>query len=100
MKRSYPNRNVVSVSLPHDLYEYLEMIVKEKPFASKSEFFRHLLSLYRQKKLRGQLDTSRKERAEEARLSIRRRFNDIKLLSELIAGTIEYDESSDLEEDP
>lgn len=79
---------VVSISLPKYLNEYVEQVVNEKKFASKSEFFRYLLHLYREKVLRRQRDMSAQDKAEINQYKLKKHFEDVTLLSQLIANSI------------
>lgn len=54
-------RNVVNISLPYTLTAEVETAVEQGRFASKSEFFRHLLRLWLENRLVSDLEKSRKE---------------------------------------
>lgn len=54
-------RNIINISLPQNLTRQVEVAVKEKDFASKSEFFRYLLREWMSGKLAQDLKTGRKE---------------------------------------
>ena len=54
-------RNVINISLPIPLTAVVEKEVKRGSYASKSEFFRHLLRLWMEGKLAYDLDQSRNE---------------------------------------
>ena len=56
-------RQVINISLPKDLAVAAEKIAKEEKFATKSEFFRHLLRLKLEGKHTKELAESRKELA-------------------------------------
>lgn len=51
-------RNIVTISLPEPLAAEVEKEVRTGGFASKSEFFRHIL---RERKLAKELEADRKE---------------------------------------
>jgi len=54
-------RNIVNISLPRTLNKVVEKEVKEGGYASKSEFFRYLLRLWKEKELAHELNEDRKE---------------------------------------
>lgn len=54
-------RQIVNISLPKELYTEVEKAVRTEKFASKSEFFRHLLRLWREDQLYRNVQKSRKE---------------------------------------
>ncbi len=54
-------RNVINISLPLPLSLIVDKEVKKGNYASKSEFFRHLLRFWMEGKLAYDLDQSRKE---------------------------------------
>ena len=54
-------RNVINISLPPTLTSVVERAVKEKHYASKSEFFRHLLREWLAGRLARDFETGRKE---------------------------------------
>jgi len=54
-------RNIVNISLPRTLNKMVEEEVKKGEYASKSEFFRHLLRLWKEKELARELNNDRKE---------------------------------------
>lgn len=54
-------REVLNISLPRALYESVEKEVEKGNFASKSEFFRHLLRLWQEEKLVKDVSKSRSE---------------------------------------
>lgn len=54
-------RSIVNISLPASLNKAVDREVKEYHFASKSEFFRHLLREWMAGRLAGDLEKSRAE---------------------------------------
>ena len=54
-------RNVVNISLPVALSFEVEEAVNQGRFASKSEFFRHLLRLWLEGKLQSELEKSHRD---------------------------------------
>lgn len=54
-------RNVVNISLPENTVKLIDKEVKNGGFATKSEFFRHLLRLWNTQKLAEELKKNRKE---------------------------------------
>ncbi len=52
-------RNVINISLPRDMVRTVEREVKGGGFASKSEFFRHLLRLWNTRELAAELHERR-----------------------------------------
>lgn len=54
-------RKVINISLPLELSKVVEKTVKTGQYATKSEFFRHLLRMWAEGKLLKDLDESRKE---------------------------------------
>lgn len=54
-------RNVINISLPENSVKFVESEVKKGGFATKSEFFRHLLRVWNTYKLARELEESRKE---------------------------------------
>ncbi len=54
-------RNIINISLPSSMVETVEKSIKEKHFATKSEFFRMLIRLWLEGKLAEDLGESRKE---------------------------------------
>ncbi len=54
-------RNIINISLPASMTKSVEKEVREGGFATKSEFFRHLLRVWNTYKLAGELEESRKE---------------------------------------
>ena len=54
-------RNIVNISLPRTLNKMVEEEVKRGEYASKSEFFRYLLRLWKEKELARELNGDRKE---------------------------------------
>jgi len=54
-------RSVVNISLPKNMLKEVEKEVKEGNYASKSEFFRHIVRWWNTNKLAKELKQSRKE---------------------------------------
>lgn len=54
-------RTVINISLPHQLTSIVEDEIAKGKYASKSEFFRHLLRLWHEGNLMKDLEKSRKE---------------------------------------
>ena len=54
-------RKGITISLPKEMAEEVEETVKEEKFASKSEFFRHLLREREKQKAIKEVKESRKE---------------------------------------
>jgi len=54
-------RNIISISLPLPLTNVVDKEVKRGNYASKSEFFRHLLRQWMEERISRELDQSRKE---------------------------------------
>jgi len=54
-------RNIVNISLPYQLSSIVDKEVAKGKYASKSEFFRHLLRLWAQGDLAKELEESREE---------------------------------------
>jgi len=54
-------RTVINISLPHQLTSIVENEVAKGKYASKSEFFRHLLRLWHEGNLAKELEKSRQE---------------------------------------
>lgn len=54
-------RSVINISLPNQLEEFVNIAVKKGNYASKSEFFRHLLRDHVENNLKKELEESRKE---------------------------------------
>lgn len=54
-------RKVINISLPIELGRMVEKTVKTGQYATKSEFFRHLLRMWAEGRLLKELDESRKE---------------------------------------
>ncbi len=52
-------RNIVNISLPAELSKEVEKMVKRGDFATKSEFFRHLLRLWKEEQALKELNESR-----------------------------------------
>ncbi len=54
-------RAVVNISLPMPMVRVVEQTVKDRSYASKSEFFRMLLRLWMEGQLKEELEESRAE---------------------------------------
>jgi Arc/MetJ-type ribon-helix-helix transcriptional regulator len=54
-------RNIINISLPNTLTKVVEKEVKVGGYASKSEFFRYLLRLWKEKELARELNEDRKD---------------------------------------
>ena len=54
-------RSVINISLPSSLEAIVSQVVDTGKYASKSEFFRHLLRKYIESDLAKELEKSRKE---------------------------------------
>ncbi len=54
-------RNIVNISLPKELNKEVERAVKSGRYASKSEFFRDLIRLWKEEQLLWELRKSQKE---------------------------------------
>ncbi|MGE3279086.1 MAG: ribbon-helix-helix domain-containing protein [Candidatus Altimarinota bacterium] len=54
-------RNVLNISVPESMAKEIRKIVKKQGFASTSEFFRHLMRLWKTKQLSDELIQDRKE---------------------------------------
>jgi Arc/MetJ-type ribon-helix-helix transcriptional regulator len=54
-------RNIINISLPSNLTRVVEKEVNEGGYASKSEFFRFLIRLWKEKELAHELNDSRQE---------------------------------------
>ncbi len=54
-------RAIVNISLPMTMVKIVETAVKERSYASKSEFFRMLLRLWMEGQLKEELEESRSE---------------------------------------
>lgn len=54
-------RNIINISLPVSMAREVKKEVREGDFASVSEFFRHLLRLWKNEKLLHELRESKKE---------------------------------------
>ena len=54
-------RKVINISLPQTLSKTVEEAVKSGQYATKSEFFRHLLRIWIEGRLLKELNESRKE---------------------------------------
>ncbi len=56
-------RNIINISLPAEMTMVVEKEIKRHSFASKSEFFRHLLREYLKRQAVDDVNVSRKEYA-------------------------------------
>ena len=54
-------RNIINISLPDTMVEIVKKEVRQGGFASKSEFFRHLIRLWNTHKLAQELKSDREE---------------------------------------
>ncbi|MES2059916.1 MAG: ribbon-helix-helix domain-containing protein [Patescibacteria group bacterium] len=54
-------RNIINISLPSNMRREVETAVKDGDYASKSEFFRDLLRMWRHRELIGDLEASERE---------------------------------------
>jgi putative addiction module CopG family antidote len=54
-------RNIVNISLPEELNREVEKAVKKGHYASKSEFFRNLIRLWKEEQLLQELRESQRE---------------------------------------
>lgn len=54
-------RNIINISLPKELNKEVEKAVKSGHYASKSEFFRDIIRLWREQKLLDEIIESEKE---------------------------------------
>jgi Arc/MetJ-type ribon-helix-helix transcriptional regulator len=54
-------RSIINISLPEELNLMVEKTIETGKFATKSEFFRHLLRLWMEGTFVDELDKSRKE---------------------------------------
>lgn len=54
-------RNIINISLPRDMVSTVEREVQTGGFASKSEFFRHLLRLWNTRELSAELHERRRD---------------------------------------
>ena len=54
-------RTIINISMPPELVRDMNMEVKKGKFASKSEFFRHLLRMWNTHKLSEELKKEQKE---------------------------------------
>lgn len=70
-------RNIVNISLPAELNHEVEKAVKTGRFASKSEFFRHLLRLWQEEQLLKQIEENRRE-MREGKAKILRSLKDLR----------------------
>jgi len=54
-------RNIINISLPEELNKEVDKAVKTGHFATKSEFFRHLLRLWKEEQVLQELRISQRE---------------------------------------
>ena len=54
-------RDVINISMPTEMVRDVNMEIKRGKFASKSEFFRHLLRMWNTQKLAQELKMEQKE---------------------------------------
>lgn len=54
-------RNIVNISLPKEMVQIAEREVKEGNFATKSEFFRHLVRLWNMQRIAEDIKKQRKD---------------------------------------
>lgn len=54
-------RNIINISMPYEMANEVSRETKEGGFASKSEFFRHLLRLWNTQKLAQELKKEQRE---------------------------------------
>lgn len=54
-------RTIINISLPKELNKVVEVEVRKGKFATKSEFFRMLVRLWEEGKMRQDLEESRRE---------------------------------------
>ena len=54
-------RDVINISMPTEMVRDVNMEIKKGKFASKSEFFRHLLRMWNTQKLAQELKREKKE---------------------------------------
>lgn len=52
-------RQILNISLPKSLFRFVKAETKKEGFASVSEFMRHLIRMWKQDKLRRELDAER-----------------------------------------
>jgi Arc/MetJ-type ribon-helix-helix transcriptional regulator len=70
------------------LFEFVKQTVEEKHYKTTSEFFRYLLYLYRERLIGKRKDLSAQEQLEASQYKLKKHFEDIKHLSQLIANSI------------
>ena len=58
-------RDIINISLPEELTREVERAVKSGDYATKSEFFRHLLRLWKEDQVLKELHESKREIARE-----------------------------------
>jgi Arc/MetJ-type ribon-helix-helix transcriptional regulator len=54
-------RHIINISLPAELNQEVEKAIKTGRFATKSEFFRHLLRIWQEDQLLKQIAENRRE---------------------------------------
>lgn len=54
-------RNIINISLPLELKQEVEKAVKSGQYATKSEFFRHLLRLWKEEQTLQEIRESQRE---------------------------------------
>lgn len=54
-------RNIINISLPPELKKDVDKAIKSGRYATKSEFFRHLMRLWQEEQLLTELRQSQKE---------------------------------------
>ena len=54
-------RQIINISLPEEFNQAVEEIVKKEKYATKSEFFRHLLRMWMEGRILKDLAESRKD---------------------------------------
>jgi Arc/MetJ-type ribon-helix-helix transcriptional regulator len=89
--KSYTRRRgkVISISIPRYLIDFIDKMMREKHYKTRSEFIRYVLHLYQDKFIVRKLDTVSKEEMDEAnKYKMKKHFEDIGHLSQLIANTI------------
>ena len=70
-------RNIVNISLPAELNQEVEKALKSGRFATKSEFFRHLLRLWQEDELLKQIGENKREFA-QGKAKVLRSFKDLR----------------------
>lgn len=69
-------RNVINISMPSEMAKEVKREIKKGGFASKSEFFRHLLRLWNTQKLVKELKMEQEE-FKKGNYKILRSLNDL-----------------------